>query len=87
MHRAFGERQTQEIDPVEEVVRSDTFILGTQRTASDEEPATDAIHKIGKLARARVPGQRLRFVVALETLDVVDPQLDPLLEDVNQRRL
>jgi ATP-dependent Lon protease len=37
---------------VEQVVRSDAFILlATQKTASDDEPATDAIYKIGTLAR------------------------------------
>src|SRR6267143_6322653 len=36
---------------LEEVMRSDTFILlATQKNASDEEPATEAIYEIGTLA-------------------------------------
>ncbi len=39
------------IKALEEVMRSDTFILlATQKNASDDEPATDAIYKIGTLA-------------------------------------
>src|SRR5271167_2627834 len=39
------------IKALEEVMRSDTFILlATQKNASDDEPATDAIFKIGTLA-------------------------------------
>lgn len=38
---------------VEEVVRSETLILlAAQKSASDDEPATAAIHGIGTLARA-----------------------------------
>jgi ATP-dependent Lon protease len=36
---------------LEEVVRSDTFILlATQKNASDDEPAAEAIYEIGTLA-------------------------------------
>src|SRR5499425_1099389 len=36
---------------LEEVMRSDTFILlATQKNASDDEPATEAIYEIGTLA-------------------------------------
>src|SRR5437763_14245466 len=36
---------------LEEVTRSDTFILlATQKNASDDEPATEAIYEIGTLA-------------------------------------
>ena len=39
------------IKALEEVMRSDTFILlATQRNASDDEPATDSIYEIGTLA-------------------------------------
>ena len=39
------------IKALEEVMRSDTFILlATQKNASDDEPATDAIFSIGTLA-------------------------------------
>ena len=39
------------IKALEEVMRSDTFILlATQKNASDDEPATDAIYSIGTLA-------------------------------------
>jgi ATP-dependent Lon protease len=39
------------IKALEEVMRSDTFILlATQKNASDDEPATDSIYKIGTLA-------------------------------------
>src|ERR1700747_3182306 len=36
---------------LEEVMRSDTFILlATQKNASDDDPATEAIYEIGTLA-------------------------------------
>ena len=36
---------------LEEVIRSDTFILlATQKSASDDEPASEAIYKTGTLA-------------------------------------
>src|SRR5438067_5656672 len=39
------------IKALEEVMRSDTFILlATQRNASDDDPATDSIYEIGTLA-------------------------------------
>ena len=39
------------IKALEEVMRSDTFILlATQKNASDDDPATDAIYSIGTLA-------------------------------------
>src|SRR6202158_1021864 len=39
------------IKALEEVMRSDTFILlATQKNASDDDPATDAIFKTGTLA-------------------------------------
>ena len=39
------------IHALEEVMRSDTFILlATQKNASDDEPATDAIYGVGTLA-------------------------------------
>ena len=39
------------IKALEEVMRSDTFILlATQKNASDDDPATDAIYGIGTLA-------------------------------------
>jgi len=39
------------IKALEEVMRSDTFILlATQKNASDDDPATDAIYEIGTLA-------------------------------------
>src|SRR3989440_6059353 len=39
------------IKALEEVMRSDTFILlATQKNASDDEPATEAIYEIGMLA-------------------------------------
>jgi ATP-dependent Lon protease len=39
------------IKALEEVMRSDTFILlATQKNASDDEPATDAIYSVGTLA-------------------------------------
>src|ERR671930_2450166 len=39
------------IRALEEVMRNDTFILlATQKTASDDDPATDAIYEIGTLA-------------------------------------
>src|SRR3974390_899436 len=39
------------IKALEEVMRSDTFILlATQKNASDDEPATDAIYNVGTLA-------------------------------------
>src|ERR1700746_1671241 len=39
------------IKALEEVMRSDTFILlATQKSASDDDPSTDAIYSIGTLA-------------------------------------
>src|SRR6202453_3388916 len=39
------------IKALEEVMRSDTFILlATQKNASDDDPATDAIYRVGTLA-------------------------------------
>src|ERR1700691_2993854 len=39
------------IKALEEVMRSDTFILlATQKNASDDDPATDAIYTVGTLA-------------------------------------
>ena len=39
------------IKALEEVMRSDTFILlATQKNASDDDPATDAIFSVGTLA-------------------------------------
>ena len=39
------------IDALEEVMRSDTFILlTTQKNASDDDPATEAIYEVGTLA-------------------------------------
>src|SRR5207248_11610896 len=39
------------IKALEEVMRSDTFILlATQRNASDDDPATSAIYEVGTLA-------------------------------------
>ena len=39
------------IKALEEVMRSDTFILlATQKNASDDDPATDAIYDVGTLA-------------------------------------
>ena len=39
------------IKALEEVMRSDTFILlATQKNASDDDPATDAVYKVGTLA-------------------------------------
>src|SRR5215207_6143041 len=46
----FGGRE-KSIKALEEVMRSDTFILlATQKNASDDDPATDAIFEIGTLA-------------------------------------
>jgi ATP-dependent Lon protease len=39
------------IRALEEVMRSDTFILlATQKNASDDDPATDSIYEVGTLA-------------------------------------
>src|SRR6187397_2505389 len=39
------------IKALEEVMRSDTFILlATQKNAADDDPATDAIYEVGTLA-------------------------------------
>src|SRR5947207_13283338 len=44
------------IKALEEVMRSDTFILlATQKNASDDDPATDAIYEVGTLPRLLQP--------------------------------
>src|ERR687887_2629570 len=44
-------RREKSIKALEEVMRSDTFILlATQKNASDDDPATAAIYEIGTLA-------------------------------------
>src|SRR4051794_6144889 len=43
--------RTKSISALEEVMRSDTFImLATQKNASDDDPATEAIYEVGTLA-------------------------------------
>jgi ATP-dependent Lon protease len=47
----FVGRRKKSILALEEVIRSDTFILlATQKNASDDDPATEAIYEIGTLA-------------------------------------
>src|ERR1700741_2126961 len=47
----FVGRETS-IKALEEVMRSDTYILlATQKNASDDDPATSAIYEMGTLAR------------------------------------
>ena len=53
---------------LEEVMRSDTFILlATQKNASDDEPATEAIYEIGTLASVlqllKLPDGTVKVVV------------------------
>jgi ATP-dependent Lon protease len=53
---------------IEEVMRSDTFILlAAQKTASDDEPATETIYKIGTLGRVlqllKLPDGTVKAVV------------------------
>src|SRR6478609_3685669 len=46
---------------LEEVMRSDTFILlATQKNASDDDPATEAIYGVGTLARRAAAAQAPR---------------------------
>src|SRR3954462_2411937 len=56
------------IRALEEVMRSDTFILlATQKNASDEDPATEAIYEIGSLASVlqllKVPDGTVKVLV------------------------
>ena len=53
---------------LEEVMRSDTFILlATQKNASDDDPATEAIYEIGTLASVsqllKLPGGTVEVLV------------------------
>jgi ATP-dependent Lon protease len=53
---------------IEEVMRSDTFILlATQKNASDDEPATEAIYEVGTLASVqqllKLPDGTVKLVV------------------------
>src|SRR5499427_10649727 len=53
---------------LEEAMRSDTFmLLATQKIASDDEPATEAIYEIGTLASVRqllkLPGGTVQVLV------------------------
>ncbi|MGB7834154.1 MAG: LON peptidase substrate-binding domain-containing protein, partial [Xanthobacteraceae bacterium] len=63
----FAERE-KSILALEEVMRSDTFILlATQKNASDDDPATEAIYEIGTLASVsqllKLPGGTVKVLV------------------------
>src|SRR5438876_12039809 len=56
------------IGALEEVMRSDTFILlATQKNASDDDPATEAIYEVGTLASVlqllKLPDGTVKVVV------------------------
>jgi len=64
------------IKALEEVMRSDTFILlATQKNASDDDPATDAIFETGTLASV------------LQLLKLPDGTVDTLLKPENKKKL
>ena len=62
------------IKALEEVMRSDTFILlATQRNASDDDPATDSIYETGTLASVlqllKLPDGTVKVLVEGATSD------------------
>src|SRR5579863_8132109 len=64
------------IKALEEVMRSDTFILlATQKNASDDDPATDSIYEIGTLA------------TVLQLLKLPDGTVKVLVEGVKRGRI
>src|SRR5213083_361409 len=64
------------IRALEEVMRSDTFILlATQKNASDDDPATDAIFEIGTLASV------------LQLLKLPDGTVKVLVEGVERAKI
>ncbi len=64
------------IRALEEVMRNDTFILlATQENASDDDPATDSIFKIGTLASV------------LQLLKLPDGTVKVLVEGISRARV
>src|SRR6476620_12413027 len=64
------------IKALEEVMRSDTFILlATQKNASDDDPATDAIYDVGTLA------------TVLQLLKLPDNTVKVLVEGVERAKV
>src|SRR5437773_11876082 len=64
------------IKALEEVMRSDTFILlATQKNASDDDPATNAIYEVGTLASV------------LQLLKLPDGTVKVLVEGVHRGKL
>ena len=61
---------------LEKAMRSDTFVLlATQKNASDDDPATEAIHEIGTLASA------------LQLLKLPDGSVKVLVEGVQRAKV
>src|SRR5262250_552058 len=64
------------IKVLEEVMRSDTFImLATQKNAADDDPATDAIYEVGTLASV------------LQLLKLPDGTVKVLVEGIERARI
>src|ERR671937_794177 len=64
------------IRALEEVMRSDTFVLlVTQKNASDDDPATDSIYEVGTLASV------------LQLLKLPDGTVKVLVEGVERARI
>ena len=64
------------IKALEEVMRSDTFImLATQKNASDDDPATDSIYEVGTLASV------------LQLLKLPDGTVKVLVEGTSRARI
>src|SRR2546421_4350984 len=68
--------RTKSISALEEVMRSDTFImLATQKNASDDDPATEAIYEVGTLA------------IVLQLLKLPDGTVKILVEGTQRARV
>ncbi len=88
------------IKALEEVMRSDTFILlATQKNASDDDPATDAIFEVGTLAsvlqllklpdgtvKVLVEGvERAKVLKYTDRTDYYEADASVLIDDVGER--
>jgi ATP-dependent Lon protease len=80
------------IKALEEVMRSDTFILlATQKNASDDDPATDAIFEVGTLASVlqllKLPDGTVKVLVEGATnITKLTPARSPMIRVIAWKR-